>query len=152
MSDSRGHTLLELLLVLGLISILTLGSLSFPAFFKSRPLKLQAEEVIRLLDETQFEAQTRGQTMELRFKLSTPGLEIYLYDEFSELIAKRQKIPLSQGALFSNSSFGRSGNSATSAWFYPSGSQSPGSLRISNSKESCIISQSLRGRRRVVCN
>ncbi|NMC63700.1 MAG: hypothetical protein GYA55_11110 [SAR324 cluster bacterium] len=134
---SRAYTLLEMCIVLCLVAIfLGAGTLSLKANIQSQRLKAEAKHMVVILDSLSLEA--RQKEKDIHLDINETGYAGY-----------RDKICFLQGSLPKPLKF--SEGSSKALIFLRNGVSSPGTLRLSDGKKTCLIVVSLRGRVRSQC-
>jgi len=134
---SKAHTLLELCLVLGMAAILIgAGTLSLQSSIKSKKIKAEAKHLVVLLDS--LSVQARQHEKDIRLQINETGYAGY-----------KDKICFLQGSLPKPLKF--IDGTSQALLFLRNGVSSPGTLRLSDGKETCFVIISLRGRVRSQC-
>ena len=162
-----GQTLIELAIGITLLGLIAAAAaFSVHSLLRDRRLHSAATEVARFLDATAYRAVALRSEIGVRFLADPPMLLAAedteprdtptRFDALSELSgANSQRLQLPRGieysAAFALSS--AAGPPGATLRLYPTGSASPGRIRLVNGAgDTCTITQSLRGARRVECD
>lgn len=133
----NGYSLIELWLVLGLVAILLCaGAASLQSTVESQALKSETKQIVSLLDNLSVRAMQHEK--DIRLEIQSTGYAGY-----------SNNICFLQGTLPRPLKFEEA--STKSLLFLKNGVSSPGTLRLSDGKRTCLIILSLRGRVRSQC-
>ena len=141
----EGFTILEVLVTCLLIAVLTAaGAVSLRSLARGNDsVESCADRVEELLQHANARAIAAQSESRIRISLAQGAL---LPDW------REEPLNLAPGCGIRSAAFGIGGKSVPELIFYPSGTASPGSILITNSRDDwCRLTQSLRGRRSVRC-